>query len=273
MKKMKLRFPTGIVVVLLGIGGCATTPPSEDPVLIKLTEIDDRLRKVERLADNQSLVELAGQIADIQREIREIRGDVETLRYETEGAATRQRDQYLDIDRRLQTMEGTAPPASAGAGAASGAGTGAGVGAASVAGGSVTAAPGAGGASERASYQDAFDLLKEGRYEQARAGFEKFLAEYPGSELAGHSQYWLGETYYVTQKYDGALAAFQKAVSQYPQSRKLPDALLKVGYCRYELGQYAEARAALNTVLERFPESTAARLAGQRLDRMQSEGR
>ncbi len=269
MSDMKLRFLTGIVVVLLGIAGCATTPPSEDPVLIKLTEMDDRLRKVERLADNQSLVELAGQIADIQREIREIRGDVETLRYETEGAATRQRDQYLDIDRRLQTLEGTAPPVTARAGA----GAGSAAGAAAVATGPAAAAPASGGAAERASYQAAFDLLKEGRYEQARAGFEKFLAEYPGSELAGHSQYWLGETYYVTQKYDEALAAFQKAVSQYPQSRKLPDALLKVGYCRYELGQYAEARAALNTVMERFPESTAARLAGQRLDRMQSEGR
>jgi tol-pal system protein YbgF len=269
MSEMKLRFSAGIVVVLLGLGGCATTPPSEDPVLIKLTEIDDRLRKVERLADNESLVELAGQIADIQREIREIRGDVETLRYESEGAATRQRDQYLDIDRRLQTLEGTAPPVTASAGAASGFGAGA----ATAAGGAAVAAPAAGGAAERASYQAAFDLLKEGRYEQARAGFEKFLAEYPGSDLAGHSQYWLGETYYVTQKYDEALAAFQKAVSQYPQSRKLPDALLKVGYCRYELGQYAEARAALNSVLERFPESTAARLAGQRLDRMQSEGR
>lgn len=269
MSDMKFRFSTGIVVVLLGIAGCATTPPSEDPVLIKLTEIDDRLRKVERLADNQSLVELAGQIADIQREIREIRGDVETLRYETEGAATRQRDQYLDIDRRLQTIEGTAAPVTSRAGA----GAGGAAGAAAVAAGPAAAAPAAGGASERASYQAAFDLLKEGRYEQARAGFEKFLAEYPASELAGHSQYWLGETYYVTQKYDQALAAFQKAVSQYPQSRKLPDALLKVGYCRYELGQYAEARAALNTVMERFPESTAARLAGQRLDRMQSEGR
>ncbi len=269
MSNMKLRFSTGIVVALLGIAGCATTPPSEDPVLIKLTEIDDRLRKVERLADNQSLVELAGQIADIQREIREIRGDVETLRYETEGAATRQRDQYLDIDRRLQTLEGTAPPVTA----RPGAGAGSAAGAAAAAAGPAPAAPASGGASERASYQAAFDLLKEGRYEQARAGFEQFLSEYPGSELAGHSQYWLGETYYVTQKYDEALAAFQKAVSQYPQSRKLPDALLKVGYCRYELGQYAEARAALNTVLERFPESTAARLAGQRLDRMQSEGR
>jgi len=113
----------------------------------------------------------------------------------------------------------------------------------------------------------------EHRSEEARAGFQQFLSENPNSELAGHSQYWLGETYYVTQKYPEALAAFQKAVSQYPQSRKLPDALLKVGYCNYELGNYADARAVLTSVTEKFPESTAARLAGQRLDRMKAEGR
>jgi tol-pal system protein YbgF len=246
MISMRARVTSGAAVLLIGVAGCVTTPPSEDPVLIKLTEIDDRLQKVERLADNDSLVELAGQVADIQREIREIRGDVETLRYESEGAATRQRDQYLDIDRRLQMIEGTAAAA---------------------------ARPAGSGGSERASYQSAFDLLKEGRYAEARAGFQQFLTEYPNSDLAGHSQYWLGETYYVTQKYTEALAEFQKAVQQYPQSRKLPDALLKVGYCRYELGQYGPAREALTSVVEQYPESTAARLAGQRLDRMKAEGR
>lgn len=265
---MRIRLSTAVALLLFGLAGCVTQPPSEDPVLIKLTEIDDRLRKVERLADNDSLIELAGQIAQIQQEIREIRGEVETLRYETEGAATRQRDQYLDIDRRLQGLEGTAPPVTAGSGDAFRAGSTA----AGAAGAAATRQP-ATGTSERASYQAAFDLLKEGRYEEARAGFQQFLSENPNSELAGHSQYWLGETYYVTQKYPEALAAFQKAVSQYPQSRKLPDALLKVGYCNYELGNYADARAVLTSVAEKFPESTAARLAGQRLDRMKAEGR
>jgi len=270
MISMRARVTSGAAVLLIGVAGCVATPPSEDPVLIKLTEIDDRLQKVERLADNDSLVELAGQVADIQREIREIRGDVETLRYESEGAATRQRDQYLDIDRRLQMIEGTAAPVASGAGSAgqSVGGVGASAGASAAA-----ARPAGSGGSERASYQSAFDLLKEGRYAEARAGFQQFLTEYPNSDLAGHSQYWLGETYYVTQKYTEALAEFQKAVQQYPQSRKLPDALLKVGYCRYELGQYGPAREALTSVVEQYPESTAARLAGQRLDRMKAEGR
>lgn len=266
---MRALAIAGLAVMLTGVTACATQPPSEDPVLIKLTEIDERLSKVEKTVNNDSLVQLAGQVAELQQEVRELRGQVETLGYEAEGAANRQRDQYLDIDHRLQALESgstTASPGGRPGQAASGA--------AAVGGGAAAAAGQAttGGDSERVRYQQAFDLLKDGRYDQARAAFQQFLADYPGSDLAGHSQYWLAETYYVTQQYKEALPAFQKVISDYPQSRKLPDALLKVGYCHYELGQYDTARSDLTRVVQDYPESTAARLAGQRLDRMKSEG-
>ena len=52
----------------------------------------------------------------------------------------------------------------------------------------------------------------------------------------------------------------------------MPDALLKIGYCNYELKRYDAARESLQAVVASYPETTAARLAGQRLDRMTSEG-
>jgi len=266
---MRALVIVGLAVMLAGITACATQPPSEDPVLIKLTEIDERLSKVEKTVNNDSLVQLAGQVAELQQEVRELRGQVETLGYEAEGAANRQRDQYLDIDQRLQSLESGSMTASPGGRPGQTASR-----AAAAGGGAAAAASQAtnGGDSERDRYQQAFDLLKDGRYDQARAAFKQFLADFPGSDLAGHSQYWLAETYYVTQQYKEALPAFQKVISDYPQSRKLPDALLKVGYCHYELGQYDTARSDLTRVVQDYPESTAARLAGQRLDRMKSEG-
>jgi tol-pal system protein YbgF len=247
--------------------GCATTPPEADPVLIKLDELDTRLERVERVVNNDSLIQLAAQVEELQLELRQIRGEVETLRFDTESAAARQRDQYLDIDRRLQALaSGTAgaysaspaapsiPAASAGAASAA-------VGAAAVADGS-----------DRALYEQAFDQLKEGRYDDARRSFERFLSEYPDSQLAGHGQYWLAETYYVGQDFAKALPEFQTVVDQYPQSRKVPDALLKIGYCQYEQEQWQAARRALTDVTTRFPETTAARLARQRLAQLDAEG-
>ena len=61
-------------------------------------------------------------------------------------------------------------------------------------------------------------------------------------------------------------------LSGYPRSRKLPDALLKIGYSNYELGRFDAARAALERVRDDYSDSTAARLAEQRLARMDEEG-
>ena len=52
----------------------------------------------------------------------------------------------------------------------------------------------------------------------------------------------------------------------------MPDALLKMGFCNYELQRWDQARMALAKVQDEYPETTAARLAGQRLERMKSEG-
>jgi len=115
-------------------------------------------------------------------------------------------------------------------------------------------------------------LLKEQRYEPAAMAFEQFLVTYPDSELADNAQYWLAESHYVTQKFDAALGAFQVVIGQFPRSRKVPDALLKVGYCNYELKRWDAARDSLRRVQGEYPETTAARLAGQRLERMEEEG-
>lgn len=254
----------GLTSLLLA--GCATTPPSEDPVLIRLNDMDERLQRVERVVNSESLVQLAGRIEELQAELRQLRGEVETLGFETEGAATRQRDQYLDIDRRLQVLETGSPDRSGSVPAAqSGA-------AAAAAGAAAGSAANATGGSDRAQYQAAFDLLKEGRYEEARRAFESFLADHPDSQMAGHGQYWLAETFYVGQDFAAALPAFTKVVEDYGASRKVPDALLKIGYSQYELENWAASRRALTRVTSEYPETTAARLARQRLAQMDAEG-
>jgi len=124
---------------------------------------------------------------------------------------------------------------------------------------------------EKASYQAAFDLLKNGQYDRAVAGFRSYLSTYPNGQLSDNALYWLGEAYYVDKSYAEALASFQHVVDNFPASRKLPDALLKIGYCDYELKDYPGARAALSRVTSKFPDAPAAHLAQQRLDSMGAE--
>ncbi|MFK8029961.1 MAG: tol-pal system protein YbgF [Gammaproteobacteria bacterium] len=233
----------------LALGGCVTTP-EVDPVLVKLTELEDRLVGIERVVNNQSLVGLQGQLDQLREDMRSVRGVAEQVQFQSEAANKRQRTQYVDLDGRIAKLEkgGSAFP-------------------------SVVGANSGLAGSDRASYEAAFELLKSGRYDDAKAAFAEFTTNYPSSTFADNANFWLAEAHYVTGDYKSALAQFQTVITNFPSSAKVADAWMKVGYCQYELKAYAEARAALEAVVSSYPDTTPARLAQQRLQQMEGEGR
>lgn len=237
------------------LAGCATTAPEEDPVVQKMTELDSRLLRIERVLANQSLLDLSQRIETTQAEVRSLRGQFEELQHNQTKVADQQRELYGDVDRRLTAIEG-----------------GGATGAANSAATPNNALPVPQG-DDRANYQAAFDLLKDGKYPEAIAGFRQYMVSFPNSALADNAQYWLGEAHYVTKQYSDALRDFRTVLEKYPESRKIPDALLKIGYCNYELKNWGEARTALNQVVKQYADTTAARLASQRLAKMEVEGR
>jgi len=255
--KLDIKKPLLTVVSALVVGGCAVTPPAEDPVLIKLTELERRLQNIERVVQNQSLVNLTQQVNSAERRGDEMQGRVEELEHRSESALDRQRQLYVDLDTRMQELEASVQAQNS-ASATDGA-----------------LIPGQlpmPGGSDRDNYQAAFELLKEQRYDSSALAFEQFLTTFPDSELADNAQYWLAESHYVTQKFDQALSEFEVVIASFPESRKVPDALLKIGYCNFELKRWDDARGSLSRVQTEFADSTAARLAGQRLQRMDEEG-
>lgn len=220
--------------------------------------------------DNQLLYELFNRLDQLEQEIRQLRGDLDLYRYRQEEAMQRQQQLYTDLDRRLQALEEQS-----------------GVAAPQVAGPEIPdmarqpepdtalppgqpaspppALPSPASGTEQAAYEQAFNMLREGRYQQAISAFQAFLRDYPNSPLAGDAQYWLGETYYVTREFDRAREAFLALGSNYPEHDKIPDALLRLGYTFQELNERAKARQVLQQLIESYPQSRAAELAQQRL--------
>ncbi len=252
------------------LSGCASTPPDEDPVQIKLKDLDARLARIERVTANQSLLEFSNQLEALRADVRAMHNDVDQMNNALEASRKQQRDIYADLDQRLKNLESRGASTPAPAAGAAGAGAAA-PGAASGGAGAPASGPDGASGEDKTSYQAAFNLLKDGQYDRAVAAFQKFLAAYPDSSLADNAQYWLGEAYYVNKTYPEALAAFQRVIDKYPQSRKLSDALLKIGFCRYEMKQWEQAREILGQVVARYSDAPAGRLAQQRLDRMTAE--
>jgi tol-pal system protein YbgF len=255
---MTMRYPLLLALLISSVATSvsAGTRDRLDALEAEAANVDERIAQIERVLANQSLLELLGQVETLQQEVRALRAEVEELRHDLDGARERQRDLYVDLDRRLQTLESTGvSSAPASTGDTPDAGT-----------------PAAAQVTDRESYQAAYELLRQGRYQEAADGFSAFLGTYLDSPLRDNAQYWLGEVHYVTRNFEVAAEMFQIVLAQYPGSRKTPDALLKLGFTQYELQQWDAAKASLMRVVTEFPDAAAARLAQQRLDRMAQEG-
>ncbi len=275
MNKLALIFL--FAMVLTGVVHAAPDPANERgnaPMVMAATADNQRLQR--------NMLELLNRLDQIEQELRQMRGDVEVLGNELSGIKRRQRELYLDMDRRLREVELGAvrkpastdtsitdvqPPVTTGK---TPVGKPAQVDRPATGDKPVAAAP---GKKEKIAYRTAFNLLKEGRYAQSISAFEKFMKAYPKSSYADNAQYWLGEANYVSRKYKAALKEFKQVLERYPESPKLGDAMLKLGFTYYELKQYDKSKKMLNEVVRQFPKSTVSRLAQTRLNRIKSAGK
>lgn len=259
------------------------------PVYAQRATLADRVERLERQADQpgdrQQALETLNRINELQAELGMLRGQVEQLNFEIEEMKRRSREQYIDLDSRIERMQGGAPmgPVGEGDGPELGAGavgedpgpTGPQVGteAPLAEGPGAADVPSGDPADERAAYEAGFDALKDGRYAESARRFQSFIENYPDGQYASNAWYWLGESYYVTQNFELAQESFRSLLQRHPDSAKAPDALLKLGYCQYELRDFDAAQETLNQVVQRYPDTTVARLAQGRLRALMLEQR
>ena len=228
---------------VLALAGCVTTP-EEDPVQVRLDDLDSRVGRIDRIVSNQSLMQMTQRVDGLQEEMRTLRGRVEELQNENALLKKQQRDLYADLDKRLTDA------------------------AATTAANAATPTASAPEADEQALYNRALEQLRARNYAAAVDGFRALAASHPSGQMADNTQYWLGEAYYVTAEYDQAAAAFQRVLSGWPNSRKVPDAMLKLGYTQIEQNKLAAAKATLQQLAAKFPDSDAAKLAADRLTKL-----
>ncbi len=284
----------GPLIAALLLTGAAQCAVAESAL-----SLSDRVTRLEQSGGSGTAVELLTQIEQMQMEVQELRGLVEEQANLIEQLQRRQRDQYVDLDNRLQQqlLSGGGPrPQTSGypvetmglpvQGTTEGpvetpvirqspawqeapevtpandstAAT-EGLGISTVYQPEVVLDP----VAEKQAYEGAFADLKDGHYADSARKFATFVGRYPNSQYSDNAQYWLGESYYVTRNYRIALESFQTLINHYPNSPKVADAMLKIGYTYYELKKWDEARSTLTQVTESYPGTTVARLAQSRL--------
>lgn len=191
------------------------------------------------LQDNQRL----------QEQVRDLRGQIDTLRYQLRQNEQGQRDLYENLDKRLSTLE------NGGSGGVAG----------NAGDGSYDSDSASGDPAVQAQYMAAFDKLKNGQYDGAISGFNAFLEQHPESAYSDNAWYWLGEANYVQRNYDASTKAFQTVVNRFQASDRVAGSLYKIGIIQAEQGETDNARSTLERVISQYPDDSAAEMARKRL--------
>ncbi|MDX5627842.1 MULTISPECIES: cell division protein CpoB [unclassified Brenneria] len=213
--------------------------------------VEDRVTQLERIsnAHSQVLTQLQQQLSDTQRDIDNLRGQIQESQYQLNQVVERQKQIYQQIDG-LSSSSASAP-AAAQTPDASGADN--------------SAAPAASG-DANSDYNEAVALvLEKKQYDQAINAFQAFVKKYPDSTYQPNANYWLGQLNYNKGKKDDAAYYFANVVKNYPKSPKSAEALLKVGVIMQEKGQADKAKAVYQQVVKMYPNTESAKQAQKRL--------
>ncbi|MFT5839623.1 MAG: tol-pal system protein YbgF [Flavobacteriales bacterium] len=240
-----------LAINLLGLYGAAViaAPAPVSDVISGSSE--QRITQLERKFSTRTEAQhrQQEQLDVMQNEVNELRGAIEVQNFQLEKILDRQRELYLEIDKRIEAVKlqpSTAP-----------------VGVINTLSNIVDAPL---SANENEAYDKAVNLiLKDRLYDQAIPEFQTFLQNFPNSSYVPNAHYWLGQLLFNKQDWAGAASQFQTLINGFPESSKRADATLKLGITEMERANAARAKQLWEQVVAEFPDSSSAKLAEKRL--------
>ncbi|GMM68073.1 tol-pal system protein YbgF [Alteromonas sp. MTD1] len=225
-------------------------------------ELEQRIAVLERIVKSRTEMQhrLQTQLDNMQMEVDQLRGAVEVNTNELQKVLERQRELYLEIDKRVEALKqagGVTSTAMPSAGVET----------------PIVSTPSSPSSTpevgEDEAYEDAVNLiLKSREYDKAVPAFQSFISRFPNSSYAPNAHYWLGQLLFNEQKWDEASEQFNIVANRFSDSAKRPDALLKLGVISERTGDTASARQLLQQVINEYPDSSAKRLAESRLNNL-----
>ena len=227
-------------------------------------ELEKRITVLERMVDSRTDMQhrLQQQLDSMQGEIDQLRGSVEVHTNQLEKVLERQRELYLEIDKRVEALKQSTGQSGGGASSEQ------------------TQRPTRGdntsldsssqpSMGEDEAYDNAVNLiLKSKEYDKAIPAFRSFIDDYPNSQYSANAHYWLGQLLFNKREWAQAKEQFSEVVNRYEQSSKRAEAMLKLGVIAQREEDNDTAREYFERVIAKYPNSSAKRLAESKLDGM-----
>ena len=196
--------------------------------------------------------ELFNQVQLLQEEVMRTRGMIEELQFQVQELKQQRLDDYKNLDKRISELgqrptpslaQSAVPPASEG---------GAMQGDFPLPEPRVPVAATNPDRQDAIDYRQAYELIKQRKFDQAKEAFSAFIGDYPDSEFRPNAHYWLGELYIIEGSLVKAKSEFQVILKNYPAHSKHPEALYKIAAVNYELGDRMTAKLQMQQLVEQY---------------------
>ena len=123
---------------------------------------------------------------------------------------------------------------------------------------------------EYQEFEDAKKLITATKYKEAFDALDKFVINYPSSELLPEAKYNLGYTQFALRNYKAAINTFNKIVLEYPGNPIAPNSLYQVSNSQIQLTRITKAKQTLRTLIKKYPNADIIPSAKKRLKDLES---
>ena len=123
---------------------------------------------------------------------------------------------------------------------------------------------------EYQEFEDAKKLITATKYKEAFDALDKFVVNYPSSELLPEAKYNLGYTQFALRNYKAAINTFNKIVLEYPDNPIAPNSLYQVSNSQIQLTRITKAKQTLRTLIKKYPNADIILSAKKRLKDLES---
>ena len=123
---------------------------------------------------------------------------------------------------------------------------------------------------EYQEFEDAKKLITATKYKEAFDALDKFVVNYPSSELLPEAKYNLGYTQFALRNYKAAINTFNKIVLEYPNNPIAPNSLYQVSNSQIQITRITKAKQTLRSLIKKYPNADIIPSAKKRLKDLES---
>lgn len=170
------------------------------------------------------------QLQLLQDEVLRLQGLLEEQQHELQQLKQQQRDDYMNLDRRIgesqKTSQAPSPQPVANLSSAD--------------------------EDYVKAYNAAYELIPQRKFVEARKAFESYVVKYAGTPYEANAYYWLGELHLLDANNAKAKEAFRTILTRFPGHGKYPEALYKTATINFDQGDKATAKQQLDTLIKQY---------------------